>query len=79
MSRRPAPARAGDPLVRVLAAMRPDLGRTGLAVLVGVAATGAAVGLMGTSGWLISRAAQQPPVRPEEACLLATGRRDHRA
>jgi ATP-binding cassette subfamily C protein CydC len=53
---------AGDPLTRVLAAMRPDAPRTALAVLCGTAATGAAVGLMGTSGWLISRAAQQPPV-----------------
>jgi ATP-binding cassette, subfamily C, bacterial CydC len=53
---------AADPLARVLAAMRPNPRRTALAVLCGTAATGAAVGLMGTSGWLISRAAQQPPV-----------------
>jgi ATP-binding cassette, subfamily C, bacterial CydC len=53
---------AADPLARVLVAMRPDARRTALAVLCGTAATGAAVGLMGTSGWLISRAAQQPPV-----------------
>jgi ATP-binding cassette subfamily C protein CydC len=53
---------AADPLARVLAAMRPDARRTALAVLCGTAATAAAVALMGTSGWLISRAAQQPPV-----------------
>jgi ATP-binding cassette subfamily C protein CydCD len=37
-------------------------GRLALAALLGAAALGCAVALMGTSGWLISRAAQQPPV-----------------
>ncbi|MDQ0958086.1 ATP-binding cassette subfamily C protein CydCD [Streptomyces sp. B4I13] len=37
-------------------------GRLALAVLLGVGALGCAVALMGTSGWLISRASQQPPV-----------------
>jgi ATP-binding cassette subfamily C protein CydCD len=37
-------------------------GRLGLAVLLGAGALGCAVALMGTSGWLISRASQQPPV-----------------
>ncbi|WNI16569.1 thiol reductant ABC exporter subunit CydD [Actinacidiphila sp. ITFR-21] len=36
--------------------------RFALAVALGVLALCCAVGLMGTSGWLISRAAQQPPV-----------------
>ncbi|MEU0332314.1 thiol reductant ABC exporter subunit CydD [Streptomyces sp. NPDC006193] len=37
-------------------------GRLGLALLLGSLALGSAVGLMATSGWLISRASQQPPV-----------------
>ncbi|MFE9650356.1 thiol reductant ABC exporter subunit CydD [Streptomyces sp. NPDC006365] len=37
-------------------------GRLALAVLLGAGALGCAVALMGTSGWLISRASQQPPV-----------------
>ncbi|WP_155056085.1 thiol reductant ABC exporter subunit CydD [Streptomyces blattellae] len=36
--------------------------RLALAVLLGALALGCAVALMGTSGWLISRASQQPPV-----------------
>ena len=37
-------------------------GRLGLALLAGVGAAASAVALMGTSAWLISRAAEQPPV-----------------
>lgn len=51
-----------DPLWRALRALRPDPAGAALAVLAGTAALGAAIALMGTSGWLISRAAQQPPV-----------------
>src|SRR5512142_1234649 len=36
--------------------------RVALAVVTGSAALACAIALMGTSGWLISRAAQQPPV-----------------
>ncbi|MFF6913468.1 thiol reductant ABC exporter subunit CydD [Streptomyces sp. NPDC012466] len=46
--------------VRALSGARP--GRLGLALLLGSLALGSAVGLMATSGWLISRASQQPPV-----------------
>ncbi|WP_344617610.1 amino acid ABC transporter ATP-binding/permease protein [Dactylosporangium salmoneum] len=42
--------------------MRPAAGRLGVALVAGIAAAGAAVGLMATSAWLISRAAQHPPV-----------------
>ncbi|MEV8514223.1 ATP-binding cassette domain-containing protein [Dactylosporangium sp. NPDC051484] len=41
---------------------RAAAGRLTLAVLAGLGAAGAAVGLMATSAWLISRAAQHPPV-----------------
>jgi thiol reductant ABC exporter CydC subunit len=51
-----------DPLRRLVGLARPFRVRLGLAVLAGVGAAGAAVGLTATSAWLISRAAQQPPV-----------------
>jgi ATP-binding cassette subfamily C protein CydC len=49
-------------LSRAIAAMRPDPWRLVLAAVAGSAAMAMAIALMGTSGWLISRAAQQPPV-----------------
>ncbi|MFH8344945.1 thiol reductant ABC exporter subunit CydD [Streptomyces sp. NPDC018045] len=64
-SRRPAPAR-----LRGLARAR--WGRLGLALLLGSLALGSAVGLMGTSGWLISRAAQHPPVLYLMVAVTAT-------
>lgn len=47
---------------RLLALARPARWRLGLAVLFGVLALGSGAGLMATSAWLISRAAQHPPV-----------------
>ncbi|WP_200264106.1 thiol reductant ABC exporter subunit CydD [Streptomyces sp. HSG2] len=58
----PGRSRGGRALVRVRAAAPARRGRLGLALLLGSLALGSAVGLMATSGWLISRAAQQPPV-----------------
>ncbi|WP_190199294.1 thiol reductant ABC exporter subunit CydD [Streptomyces djakartensis] len=52
----------GGALARVRAMSGPRRGRLGLALLLGSLALGSAVGLMATSGWLISRASQQPPV-----------------
>jgi ATP-binding cassette, subfamily C, bacterial CydCD len=49
-------------LWRVARLGRPMAGRLGLAALLGAGAALAGIGLMATSGWLISRAAQQPPV-----------------
>ena len=49
-------------LRRLLAAGRPVRGRLLLAVLAGTAAAGSAVALLGTSAWLVSAAALQPPV-----------------
>lgn len=51
-----------DPLLAVAASARPSAGRLLLALLAGVAAAGSGVALTATSAWLISRAAQQPPV-----------------
>ncbi|MFJ4644915.1 thiol reductant ABC exporter subunit CydD [Streptomyces bobili] len=47
-------------------------GRLGLALLLGSLALGSAVGLMATSGWLISRASQQPPVLYLMVAVTAT-------
>jgi thiol reductant ABC exporter CydC subunit len=51
-----------DPLLRAAATARPVAGRLLLALLAGAAAAGAAVALAATSAWLISRAAERPPV-----------------
>lgn len=51
-----------NPLLRVVGLARPVWTRLALAALAGVGAAGAAVGLTATSAWLISRAAEQPPV-----------------
>ncbi|CAM5574706.1 thiol reductant ABC exporter subunit CydD [Streptomyces aurantiogriseus] len=55
---------ASPPLRRLvrMAVRGPVRSRLALAMLLGALALGCAVALMGTSGWLISRAAQQPPV-----------------
>src|ERR1035437_6716166 len=49
-------------LWRVASFGRPVTGRLLLAVAAGVAAAGAAIGLTATSAWLVSRAAERPPV-----------------
>ncbi|MER6808397.1 thiol reductant ABC exporter subunit CydC [Spirillospora sp. NPDC000708] len=49
-------------ILRLIRLARPARGRLLLAVLFGVLALGSGVGLMATSAWLISRAAQHPPV-----------------
>ncbi|QHC30318.1 thiol reductant ABC exporter subunit CydD [Streptomyces sp. HF10] len=56
--------------VRGLAGAR--RGRLGLALMLGSLALGSAVGLMATSGWLISRASQQPPVLYLMVAVTAT-------
>lgn len=50
------------PLVRLVRIARPVWGRLGLAVLLGTCAALAAIGLMAASGYLISRASQEPPI-----------------
>ncbi|MET7377740.1 thiol reductant ABC exporter subunit CydD [Streptomyces sp. NPDC005526] len=57
-----AAAVSGGVLARVRAMSGPRRGRLALALLLGGLALASAVGLMATSGWLISRASQQPPV-----------------
>ncbi|MFF8843533.1 thiol reductant ABC exporter subunit CydD [Streptomyces sp. NPDC015127] len=58
----PAPGGTRSPLLRVRAAADGLRGRLALALLLGSFALGSAVGLMAVSGWLISRASEQPPV-----------------
>ncbi|MEU6915881.1 thiol reductant ABC exporter subunit CydD [Streptomyces olindensis] len=66
---KPAP---GGVLARVRALSGARRGRLGLALLLGSLALGSAVGLMATSGWLISRASQQPPVLYLMVAVTAT-------
>ncbi|MEV7731993.1 thiol reductant ABC exporter subunit CydD [Streptomyces sp. NPDC088921] len=65
-------AEAHNVLCRVRAMSGPRRGRLALALLLGSLALGSAVGLMATSGWLISRASQQPPVLYLMVAVTAT-------
>ncbi len=58
----PQPPSASGALARVRRMARPLRARFALAVLLGALTLGSAIGLMATSGWLISRASQHPPV-----------------
>ncbi|MFC3573428.1 thiol reductant ABC exporter subunit CydD [Streptomyces yaanensis] len=68
----PSPEGRGGVLARVRAMAGPRRGRLALALLLGSLALGSAVGLMATSGWLISRASQQPPVLYLMVAVTAT-------
>ena len=59
------------PIPRLVALARPAGGRLALAVLFGALALGSGVGLMATSAWLISRAAQHPPVLTLMVAIVA--------
>ncbi|MEU6365064.1 thiol reductant ABC exporter subunit CydD [Streptomyces sp. NPDC046931] len=69
---RPSRRGRGGVLARVRATAGPRQGRLTLALLLGSLALGSAVGLMATSGWLISRASQQPPVLYLMVAVTAT-------
>lgn len=66
------PQAAQGVLARVRAMAAPRRGSLALALLLGSLALGSAVGLMATSGWLISRASQQPPVLYLMVAVTAT-------
>ncbi|MFF2099153.1 thiol reductant ABC exporter subunit CydD [Streptomyces sp. NPDC058202] len=68
----PVPSRHGGVLARVRAMAAPRRGPLALALLLGSLALGSAVGLMATSGWLISRAAEHPPVLYLMVAVTAT-------
>ncbi|MFE2164164.1 thiol reductant ABC exporter subunit CydD [Streptomyces sp. NPDC059447] len=61
-----------NPLVRVRAAAKAWRGRFRLGLLLGALAVGCSVGLMAVSGWLISRASEQPPVLYLMVAVTAT-------
>ncbi|MDQ0933981.1 thiol reductant ABC exporter subunit CydD [Streptomyces turgidiscabies] len=67
-----APSERLGVLTRVRAMSGTRRGRLTLALLLGSLALGSAVGLMATSGWLISRASQQPPVLYLMVAVTAT-------
>ena len=54
--------RGQDPLARLVRLARPLRGRLALAVAAGAAATGCAVALLATSGFLLARASQHPSI-----------------
>lgn len=62
----------GGVLARVRALSSARRGRLGLALLLSSLALGSAVGLMATSGYLISRASEQPPVLYLMVAVTAT-------
>jgi ATP-binding cassette subfamily C protein CydCD len=66
------PAAGAGPLRRVRRVARARRGRFALALLLGTLALGSAIGLMAVSGWLISRASQQPPVLHLMVAVTAT-------
>ncbi|RCG13974.1 thiol reductant ABC exporter subunit CydD [Streptomyces diacarni] len=61
-----------NPLARVRETARGLGGKFTLALALGALALASAVGLMATSGWLISRAAQQPPILYLMVAVTAT-------
>ncbi|WP_432144189.1 thiol reductant ABC exporter subunit CydD [Streptomyces sp. bgisy084] len=67
-----ADSSSGAALGRLRRLARAHGARFALALLLGSLALGSAVGLMATSGWLISRAAQQPPVLYLMVAVTAT-------
>ncbi|WP_328720616.1 thiol reductant ABC exporter subunit CydD [Streptomyces sp. NBC_00247] len=64
--------RTGEVLARVRAAAGARRRRLALALLLGSLALGSSVGLMAVSGWLISRASEQPPVLYLMVAVTAT-------
>jgi ATP-binding cassette subfamily C protein CydCD len=64
--------RSGRVLARVRESAGAQRGRLTLALLLGSLAVGSAVGLMAVSGWLISRASEEPPVMYLMMAVTAT-------
>ncbi len=65
-------ARPGRVLARVRSSAGAQRGQLTLALLLGSLAVGSAVGLMAVSGWLISRASEEPPVMYLMMAVTAT-------
>jgi thiol reductant ABC exporter CydC subunit len=58
-------------LIRIAALSRPHAARLAAAAVLGALAIGAGIGLLATSGYLISRAAQQPPILELSVAIVA--------
>ena len=67
----PAPERGYSSVMRLLPWILAEWRRLLLAILLGAAALACGVGLTATSAWLISRAAQQPPILELEVAIVA--------
>ncbi|MEV0526815.1 thiol reductant ABC exporter subunit CydD [Streptomyces sp. NPDC050439] len=67
-----SPRPKGDVLARVRGAAQARKGKLALALLLGALAIGSSVGLVATSGYLISRASEQPPVMYLMIAVTAT-------
>ncbi|WP_392752732.1 thiol reductant ABC exporter subunit CydD [Streptomyces sp. LN590] len=65
-------ARSGQVLARVREAAGAQRGQLALALVLSSLALGSALGLMAVSGWLISRASEQPPVLYLMVAVTAT-------
>ncbi|WP_030930635.1 thiol reductant ABC exporter subunit CydD [Streptomyces sp. NRRL B-24720] len=65
-------ARPGQVLTRIREAAGAQRGQLALALLLSSLAVGSALGLMAVSGWLISRASEQPPVLYLMVAVTAT-------
>lgn len=62
---------AGGPLTRVWRIARPTWVRLAAAILLATGALTSSVGLLAVSAWLISRAAQQPPILYLQVAIVA--------
>lgn len=69
---RESPRPKSEVLARVRGAAQARKGKLALALLLGALAIGSSVGLMATSGYLISRASEQPPVMYLMIAVTAT-------
>ncbi|MEY9213574.1 ATP-binding cassette subfamily C protein CydC [Thermobifida halotolerans] len=67
-----SPNRTDRPLLRMVALARPRGTRFALGVLLGALTTGAGVGLLGVSAWLLATAATHPPLTALSVAVVAT-------
>lgn len=65
------PGRGASPVRRLLPWIATERARLALGVLLGALAIGCGVGLLASSGWLISRASLEPPVLELEVAIVA--------
>ncbi|MBE3000102.1 thiol reductant ABC exporter subunit CydC [Nocardiopsis sp. HNM0947] len=68
----PERVRRRDPLRRMIALARPRTGRFALGVLLGAAATGSGVALLGVAAWMLAVAADHPPITALSVAVVAT-------